>query len=188
MRPTDFSEVSIPGWCDWVLDHGLPPLPDHIRVGETIPVAYWAGPEFGAVTVIRRHEPDPIRGEDTDVSQDTYCFRRTATGWDQATGDGGTNWPTGPDLSPLDVPSTFAALGGYLTVTEDGWRCTAVDGVVGRDAAWIEVVDSTTTTRRPVAAPIGVIVVCVSCGIDSTIRVLAADDSELGQHVVYDWQ
>lgn len=36
-------------WGPWVLDHGLPKLPDELGEDETVPVAYWSGPFIGAV-------------------------------------------------------------------------------------------------------------------------------------------
>jgi hypothetical protein len=47
-RPPDsFDEDDAYLWCEWVLDHDLPELPDVLVKGESVPIARWAGPTFG---------------------------------------------------------------------------------------------------------------------------------------------
>jgi hypothetical protein len=82
------------------------------------------------------------------------------------------------------VVPEFVGFGGEMTATGDGPTCTAIDGVVGDNARSIEVIDATGTVRRPVEAPIGVVVVGVSEIRPVTIRVLDSYDRELGRHLL----
>ncbi|HEY3926644.1 MAG TPA: hypothetical protein VGL75_18945 [Acidothermaceae bacterium] len=71
-----------------------------------------------------------------------------------------------------------------MTASGDGPACTAVDGVVGIDASWIEVTERDEVMRRPIEAPLGIVVVGVADHRPVTIRVLDRDNHELGAHIV----
>jgi hypothetical protein len=40
-------------WTVRVLEDGLPPLPDRLERGQTVPVAFWRGEKYGAVLFVR---------------------------------------------------------------------------------------------------------------------------------------
>jgi hypothetical protein len=167
-----------------VLERGLPDLPLQVNVGEAVPIAYWAGPKYGAVVCVVRYEPDMFT-EDFHVDEDVHCFHRMTEGWTRFNADGGTNWPPGSDLSRLQYEADYANLSEQLSVSEDDLHCTAVSGVVGRDASWVEVSDVDGTQRQPVQAPLGVVVVCVRTDADVTIRILDQDDALLATRTVW---
>jgi hypothetical protein len=77
-RPPSFDAEWMSDWSEWVLDHGLPPLPAVLGDDDAVPIARWAGPRFGAVLHVTRHWED----EDTPdgVDSEVEVFRRTADG------------------------------------------------------------------------------------------------------------
>jgi hypothetical protein len=86
------------------------------------------------------------------------------------------------------VPGDHVAFVGGLGTSGDGWLCTAVEVLVGDRAAWIELTDTDTetTTRRPVEAPIGDVIVCFPTDKGpATIRVLDGDETEIGRHTAW---
>jgi hypothetical protein len=184
MPPASFDEELMDDWSLWVLDHGLPQLPDRVRIGESVPVAFWAGPRVGAVVHILATADDPQVGEPDRFDTEVTCFRRIDDRWEAANARGGTDWPPGASLAGIQVAREFVGFGGEMTASGDGPTCTAIDGVVGDDAQWIEVSDITGTVRRPVEAPIGVVVVAVSDLRPVAIRILDGFDRELGRHLL----
>ena len=178
MQPSSFDDDLASDWAVWVLDHGLPGLPDHVEIGQAVPIAYWAGSDFGAVKLVRRFDADPDDDAAFHVDEDVFLFRRMADGWDELSGNGGTNWAGGPSLARFDVPANFARVGGFTASGDAEGTCVALDGVVGSLAAWIEVTGSGVTERRPVVAPTGAVVIVCPSG-QSLVRILAEDDTEL---------
>ena len=74
-------------------DHGLPALPDVLCDDDEVPIAYWAGPAFGAARFGSWSSP---RGEETghtqpDVNNDHHAYIRTEAGW----GGDGWDWRVG---------------------------------------------------------------------------------------------
>jgi hypothetical protein len=60
-----------------VFETGLPALPDDLRSGESVPVAYWVGPRFGAIKRISRlHD-----GVGTALDDEVEIYERTDDGW-----------------------------------------------------------------------------------------------------------
>lgn len=142
---------------------------------------------MGAVLYVQRSENDDEEhaGEDDRVDTETLCFGRTATGWEPGDGQGGSG-PADPRLTRIAVPGDYVAVVGGLETGGDGWLCTAVDVLVGDRAAWIELSDTETTTRRPVEAPIGDVIVCFpSDKGPATIRILNGDETEIGRHTAW---
>jgi len=186
MRPESFHTELIAEWGEWVLERGLPELPEVVARDESVPVAYWAGPLVGAVLYVQR-SPNDNDGDDQDrVVTETQCFGRTADGWELGAGHGGCG-PSDPRLTRLAVPGDYVEFsGGFETGGAGGWRCIAVDGVVGTRAAWVEVTDVEGTVRRHVEAPTGAVIVCFSTDDrPAMIRVLDVDETELARHTAW---
>lgn len=90
MQPGSFDEELMGDWSLWVLDHGVPELPNTVSVGELVPVAYWVGPAFGAVLHVQWRWGDP---EDEDyLISEVEVFLRTPSGWQCSMGGGGGAW------------------------------------------------------------------------------------------------
>jgi hypothetical protein len=185
MQPRSFDEQLMTEWSLWVLDHGLPPLPDRVAFGDSVPIAYWAGPLVGAVSHVQASAADLDLDQSERFDTEIECFRRIAGRWESVNAGGGTNWPPGASLVQVEMAPGQVGFGGELTASGDGPACTAVDGVVGIDARWIETTDHSGTVRRPIEAPLGVIVVAVPADRSVTIRVLDCDNHELGSYTVY---
>jgi hypothetical protein len=180
-KPPSFHYDYFDDWALWVLDHGLPDLPDVLGEDDEVPIAYWAGPVFGTVLFrswwTRGEEIPPFEGEDKEVNTDHYSYIRTHTGWEASGTGGGT---AGPEADPM-VPRPGL---DHLTYFWSGWQEGPVGGVtghVGVSARTIEVADSHGTNRKPVEAPLGVVVVCFDARDEVTIRVLDADDQLLAE-------
>jgi hypothetical protein len=184
MQPRSFDEQLMTEWSFWVLDHGLPPLPARIEFGQSIPVAYWAGPLVGAVLHVQATAADPDFDEPEEFDTEIECFRRFDGRWNVANAMGGTDWPPGASLARVEAPPGYVGFEGEMTASGDGPTCTAVDGVVGINARWIEVTDRSEVVRRPIEAPLGIVVVGVADHRPVTVRVLDRDNHELGAHIV----
>jgi hypothetical protein len=161
---------------EWVLDHGLLPLPDTLTDDELVPIARWAGARFGAVLYVSRYW-DEEDGEDR-LDSEIEVFRRTGKGWESSNGGGGGGWFDPPferpGLGPREV------IGGH----EHGsggpeWSCCSVDGVAGEDAVWVEVVDAAGVERQPIESPFGAFIACSDGDEPATVRILDASEAVL---------
>jgi hypothetical protein len=170
MRPTSFAEEFMTDWSLWVLDHGLPSMPGDVAIGEAVPVAFWAGPRFGAVVhALRDLDEDEDDGESLD--EECVMFRRTASGWEPFDGTGGTNWPRSPRFERIVVPPRVVARFGLSAAADDAGSCCAVHGAAGSGAKWVEVEDAEGVTREPLVAPMGVFVVATDAQREARLRV-----------------
>ncbi len=156
-------------WGAWVLDDGLPALPTDVAVGESVPVARWCGPRYGAVLFVEwswseDHEDDSLRSE-------VQIYRRAPDRWEPSNGSGGGGW-FDPPLVPPPVPPRAADLWHFHASGGDDWRGCAAFGLAGSDAAVIEVSDVDGLTRRPIESPIGALVVCSDATAPAIARVL----------------
>jgi hypothetical protein len=185
MRPTGFDQKLRTPWTDWVLDNGLPELPDLVGDGQTVPIAFWSGPDFGAVLHVTTCAHDQFCGPEEHFATDVQCFRRMDEGWEFAGVSGGTDWPT-DNLAGLAVADDcvhFDEDDMHMVRSLSGnWACFAVNGFVGKAARWIELIQNGESTRRCVDAPTGAVVVAMSEYRPATIRVLAANGTEVGHH------
>jgi hypothetical protein len=160
-------------WSEWVLDHGLPPLPEVLNDGEVVPVARWAGSRFGAVLRVSRYWDDDD-GEDR-LDSEVEVFRRTDTGWQSSNGGGGSGWFDPPferpGLGPREV------VGGHEHCSGGPeWSCCAVDGIAGADAVRVEVIDAAGVERQPIESPFGAFIACSDGERAATVRILDADE------------
>jgi hypothetical protein len=83
-------------WTVRVLEDGLPPLPDRLELGQTVPVAFWRGEKYGAVLFVRlwkNGQPD----SDCAITE-----RREDGSWDEPSSWGGSAWIDDPLSRPAD--------------------------------------------------------------------------------------
>lgn len=200
LRPSSLKDVNRTQWSLWVLDNGLPELPDSIERGECVPVACWNGSRFGAVVHIERAtwgfpsppEPPPppppgmglgVIGPTVvgDLVSTVQVLRRTPTGWEVAKARGGAGWSE-PELVPSDMPEGTATFrSSFYARPSSEWSCKAKVGAVGRGAFLVEIKDAEGTTRRPVDSPLGLFVTAFDGAMAATIRVLDGEGSVLDE-------
>jgi hypothetical protein len=176
-HPPSFHYEYSDDWARWVLDHGLPALPDVLCDDDEVPIAYWAGPAFGAALFRSWSSP---RGEETghtqpDVNNDHHAYIRTEARWEATGGTGGSAGPNDNPMRPGDYPERLAH---FIGEWQDG-PVRGVTGVVGAAARTIELIDGHGRTCRPVQAPLGWVIVCFDALDEVTIRVLDSDDEAL---------
>jgi hypothetical protein len=109
-RPDSFAEDVMTDWSLWVLDNGLPKLPDRVEVGESVPVARWVGARFAAVLHVQWRWGDSE--EDDVLISETEVFARREGGWEISSGSGGTNWFDPPFVRPQLIGPRDAYAGG----------------------------------------------------------------------------
>jgi hypothetical protein len=178
VQPPSFDEDFMEDWSFWVLDNGLPPLPARVEVGESVPVARWVGPRFGAVLHIQWMWSDDH--VDDSLSTETQVFIRRGDSWGVAGGQGGSGWFDPPFVRPARVRPGDVAIGHQFFTSEGDWSCCAVDGLVGANAVAIEVEDREGVTRRPIESPFGAVIACSDGSHEATFRVLDAEAHVLG--------
>lgn len=178
MTPESFDEDIMEQWGRWVLDHGLPKLPDRVDVGESVPVARWVGPRFAAVMHIQWMWTEDHA--DDYLSTETQVFVRAEDDWIAAGGSGGSDWWDPPFVRPSAVGPRAVRLGNVFFADEGDWSCCAVDGLVGSDARAVEVEDADGCTRNPVESPFGAVVICSDGRRRARYRVLDAEGVVLG--------
>ena len=192
VRPDSFDAASSTDWSLWVLEHGLPDLPDRLAGGESVPVASWTGPDSAAVLHLRRRPMsgpgDPQDPDEPFTEVDVEVFERQSDGWAPAASGGAGGW-SDPSLTRVAVPADHASLSGAVG---GGWlelQHFALWGEVGTAAATLEVEQDGITTRRPVVAPLGWMVVSAAVGGPFTARVRDGSGRVLTEEVAppEDW-
>jgi hypothetical protein len=177
--PVDsFDEEAANSWDLWVLDNGLPDLPETVQKGESVPIARWVGPRFGAVLRVEwcwAAEPPP---DWTDRLESVVeVFMRTPDGWKPSSGWGGSGWYEPPlqRLSILDPQDAY--IGNLHSSGDHDWNCAARFGVVGTDVVATELVSDEGKVRLPVESAIGAVIIAFDATRPATIRLIAADGS-----------
>jgi hypothetical protein len=178
MRPESFASDLATDWSRWVLAHGLPELPGpDLGAGESVPVAYWIGPNAAAVLHIRRL----LDGDDELITEtDIDLFYLVDSVW-ETWGGGGGGWNDDAPLARYEVPPDCVNLHGMNSGSYGGQGCIALWGEVGAEATIAEVMQAGRVTRRPVEAPTSAFVVCAEFGIAFTVRVLNAHGELLAE-------
>lgn len=177
-RPASFHHDYAEDWGAWVLEHGLPPLPSFLGEADEVPVAYWAGTTLGAVLFLswasndeEEEEPPGAR----EVNYDHCSFARADHGWHPTGGWGGTAGPREDPMQPPRHPERYVRFFGEW---QDG-HARGLTGGVGAAARTIELQDQEGRTRRPVDAPMGLVIVCFDLHQEVTIRILDGDGQPL---------
>jgi hypothetical protein len=186
-KPASYDEDLMTDWSLCVLDHGLPDMPAAVAVGESVPVARWAGPRLGAVLHLQwswshDHENDYLA---TQIE----VFRRTAdASWDVANIIGGSDWPPDWPLRRRNVTPDYAYFSGQLCFREGSWCSCVFDGTVGVNAVYLEVLDVDGTTRFPIDSPLRVVLAAVDGNKPARIRVLTSDGQVLATRDFDGWE
>lgn len=177
VKPPSFHYQYCDDWGVWVLDHGLPALPGSLGEDDEVPVAYWAGPTFGAVLFRSwwSHPDEDEPNPQSAVNDDHHSYVRSAAGWEATGGGGGTAGSEDDPMRRALVPDRFA---GFFGEWQDG-PVRGVTGIVGSAARIIELGDRHGVTRDLVEAPLGLAVICFDAAEEVTIRVLDFDDRPL---------
>ena len=185
VQPRGFDARSGRMWDEWVLDNGLPELPAGLMEGQSVPIAYWSGPECGAVVSLIDCDHDPYCGPEEHYVTDVRCFRRLADSWEVARGSTGTEWEGGVSTH-VELPDDHVTFDGPCMTTgwDFEWCCFTVTGFAGRDAVWIELIQPGMTIRRPINSPTGLFVVALSAVRPAEIIVLDADREVRGSYLV----
>ena len=181
MRPDSFDDELQEDWSRWVIEHGLPDMPEsELAADQSVPVAYWVGPRTAAVAHIMRGR------EELQDEPETYAawffFYRVDGTWMSA-GNGAMQWRQVAPLARVDLPPDHVDLR-----PSTGAGCLALSGEVGSAAAVIEAVQAEEVSRRPIEAPTGLIVVCGDSTKPFTVRILGADGmvlAEIDAHVAW---
>jgi hypothetical protein len=151
-----------------VLEHGFSSFEPVVGPRQTVPVAYWRGPDLCAVMHVRWSAGT---GEiDDGLVGWVHVVSSHDDGWRELTRfrDGEFDHPLArPELGPREVTGVH----GWGSGDDDAWY-SGITGVAGTDAAFVEVVDGTSVSRHPVDSPIGVFVACWRGRTRHTIRVL----------------
>ena len=174
-QPPSFHYEYSDDWATWVLDHGLPELPRTLGDEDEVPIAYWAGPVVGAVLFCSWRadcEEDTPTEAPREIDNVHYSYVRTGTGWEPTGASGGTGGPEDKPMQPPVLPHRLAYFGGGFQESGPPGSVRGRTGMVGGSARTIELVDRHGTTRRPVEAPLGWVIVCFDPEDEVTIRVL----------------
>ena len=171
-------------WAMWVLDHGLPAMPEALGDDDEVPIAYWRGDRFATVLFrswasISEDEQEPV--DRPDVYDDHYSLVLTETGWEPITAGGGAGGPLRDPMVRPVLPADTASFGGDWLQGDDKGSVRGLTGTVGERARYIAVQDRYGMTRHPVEAPLAAIIVCWDATRDVTITILDAEDEVLGQ-------
>ena len=171
-RPESFDENLSADWSIWVLDEGLPELPAVVARGESLPLARWAGPRFGAVLHVQwMWSPDPVEAPSDYLATTVQVLYRRGAAWELAGGEGGGLWDA-PNLWAPPVRSSDVYFSGLSCSGGDGWYCCGAYGFAGSAAHFIEVVDTDGVTRLPAELAHSAFVVAFDGTAGATVKVL----------------
>ena len=166
MQPATFDEDLSEHWSRWVLENGLPETPTRLDVGESAPVAYWIGPTTAAVLHVRRVLDADENAPYLDVNVELFGLVDLV--WENW-GGGGANWPGSlpnweddGSLTRLQAPPQHVNLAAMNGGGSDEGGCKALWGDVATAAAIAEVSQGGQVTRRPIEAPLGILLSAVT--------------------------
>ena len=168
-------------WSLWVVEHGVPDLPEEVHQGESVPVARWVGPRYAAVLHVQwmwgREDP----AED-HLASEIDCLVRAGDHWEGTEGGGGTGWPSARLVRPGDILPRQVHRFGLHGDSGAGYACSVAYGVAGTDAAYVELVTSLGTKRWDFESPIGAWVVAWGSTLSGEVSILDSDGRPLAVH------
>src|SRR5436853_2432704 len=115
-RPESFGEDWMSDWSAWVLDNGLPDLPETVEVGWSVPIARWVGEQVGAVLHVQWNWSDDH--DDDELNSEVEVLARSESGWQYPSGSGGIGWLDPPLVRPEPVRGGHIFLFGEHGYTE----------------------------------------------------------------------
>jgi hypothetical protein len=185
-RPESFAEGLSSDWELWVLDHGLPDLPDRLEPGEAVPVAYWRGPLWAAVLELGYMEPEPEDDDGPYLDSDAGGFRWSDGDWEPSNGRGGVGWSGGVELRrPSVEPEEVVLYGtGRNPSYEGDWACGVAEGVCGDAITVIELEQDGERFSKAVDSPVGAWIVAFDAQRPAVVRLKAADAIHFEQTIV----
>jgi hypothetical protein len=172
--PLTFDEDFMADWSLWVVEHGLPDLPEEVRKGESVPVARWAGPRYAAVLHVQWMWGHDDPSEDY-LASGIDCLVRAGDRWESTDGGGGTGWPSARLVRPGDIAPRQVRRLGLHGESGVAYACSVAYGVAGTDAAYVELVTGPGTQRWDLESPTGAWVVGWESTLPAEVRIL--DDS-----------
>lgn len=173
-EPTDpFDEDCADEVCLRALEDGLPDPPEVIIKGQCVPVARWAGPLFGAVLRVEWFW-NPERPEDDRLDSIVQPFRRTAAGWDQSGGDGGSGRFEPPFQRPSIEPEAVSLWGTHVSGDQE-WMCAAPYGVVGSGISTAELHSGDQVISRPIESKVGALVLAFDATLPADLKMISLD-------------
>ena len=182
MRPESFAQALSEDWSRWVLEHGLPELPAVLQDGESVPAAWWTGPDSAAVLHVRRPLPDDDAPPEPWTEIDVQLFERVAGTWRTGPSGGAGGW-SDPTSTRVDVPADHADLSGVVGGSVGGLELIALWGEVGTAATTVELEQDGVTTSRTLTDPPGWVVVCGAARNGYRARVRDASGRVLTEEV-----
>ncbi len=176
MLDVPMTEEARDEWGAHVLEHGIPPAPERLEIGMSVPLARWVADDVGAVMFVE-YFADPEDPDDEPwVGCDMQPYRRTPTAWDVTDSSGGGGWFDPPFVRP-DMGSHEVAICSFFGSGDDGGKIEATCGVVGSGVVIHELHTQGRVIAVPIESPIGAFVV-VTAAAPSELVFRLADGSE----------
>jgi hypothetical protein len=158
----------------WVVEYGIPPLPDRLDLGMIVPIASWVDDELAAVMSLSWGEG--ISDDETTIPAAEFnlqSFTRREASWEPECGSGGGGW-WDPALDRPPLNGTQHAL-GHEHCTWSDWSACVTGGAVGPGITHIELERQGQTLRRSVDSPLGAVVAVTPADVASVLRAFTAD-------------
>jgi hypothetical protein len=171
--PRTFAEDEAGSWNLWVVDHELPAPPKNLEKGDSVPVARWAGPNFGAVLRVEWSWGHDDLDEDHLISV-VQVMKRKSRGWEESPGDGGGGWFDPPLRRPA-IGRHDVRVGGLHMSGGENWMCTALWGLVGSDVSTVDLIAEDRVISRAVDSAIGAVVVVFDSTVPAAIHLSSSD-------------
>lgn len=180
-RPKSFDEDLSAAWSIWLLDHELPEPPSTVVRGQSVPVARWAGPRFGAVLHVQWiWSLDQEEADDDYLATVVQVLRRRGDDWEVAGGEGGGSWEA-PNLWTSPLAPTVVHFEGLSCSGERDWWCCATYGLAGAGAHFVEVEDDEGVTRLPAELRLSTFIAAFDGTTGATVRVLDSSEGVLAE-------
>ena len=168
--PESFDEQWMTDWSIWVLDHGLPEMPDTVEIGWSVPVARWVGDSVGAVLHVQWQWTEDHAEEQPDRSlslvqrqpadfliSEVEILAGMSGKWQNPTGSGGTGWIDPPLARPERVGDRHIGVFGLHgdAVGDPAVRWATIYGVTAPPITYLRVSVDSADIRYPIESPTG---------------------------------
>lgn len=184
MRPASFDLELSTAWSLWVLEHGLPAVPDRLPDGTSVPVTCWRDHDSAAVLHVRRWSSDEDQEPCTEV--DVEVFELVDGSWHPVTSGGAGGWADAV-VRPCTLDADHADLGGVVQGTAGGAEVVALWGQVGASAVTVEVEQDGVVTTGPVVGQWGWVVASAVVRGPVVVRVRDGSGRVLAEGTAEPW-